>query len=418
MGLIYHAAMEIAPLPANEAERLAALRRYAVLDSGPEDAFDELTQLASTLCSTPIALVSLVDENRQWFKSRVGLDAPQTHRDLAFCSHAILQDDIFEVRDATRDPRFADNPLVLADPSIRFYAGAPLVTPTGHSLGTLCVIDRVPRRLDDTQRAALRVLGHQVITQLELRQRVRELATLSLDLGVARDRALAGVRAKDVFLANMSHELRTPLNAILGLSELMLEQQAQDSGQGDDVRTIHRAGRHLLEVVEDILGFAQLELDRPQLRPRELDLAELLAEIEAAVRVQLRGRDVALRFEYPRPAPAHSDATKIRQIVFNLVGNALKFTERGGVTVTLTATGDGYLLGVRDTGIGIAAEKLPLLFREFSQVHDAGVTDYRGTGLGLAISRRYARLLGGDIEVESEPGAGSLFTLRLPARSG
>ncbi len=418
MGLIYHAAMEIAPLPANEAERLAALRRYAVLDSGPEDAFDELTQLASTLCSTPIALVSLVDENRQWFKSRVGLDAPQTHRDLAFCSHAILQDDIFEVRDATRDPRFADNPLVLADPSIRFYAGAPLVTPTGHSLGTLCVIDRVPRRLDDTQRAALRVLGHQVITQLELRQRVRELATLSLDLGVARDRALAGVRAKDVFLANMSHELRTPLNAILGLSELMLEQQAQDSGQGDDVRTIHRAGRHLLEVVEDILGFAQLELDRPQLRPRELDLAELLAEIEAAVRVQLRGRDVALRFEYPRPAPAHSDATKIRQIVFNLVGNALKFTERGGVTVTLTATGAGYLLGVRDTGIGIAAEKLPLLFREFSQVHDAGVTDYRGTGLGLAISRRYARLLGGDIEVESEPGAGSLFTLRLPARSG
>ena len=418
MGLIYHAAMEIAPLPANEAERLAALRRYAVLDSGPEDAFDELTQLASTLCSTPIALVSLVDENRQWFKSRVGLDAPQTHRDLAFCSHAILQDDIFEVRDATRDPRFADNPLVLADPSIRFYAGAPLVTPTGHSLGTLCVIDRVPRRLDDTQRAALRVLGHQVITQLELRQRVRGLARLCPGLRGGRGRALAGVRAKDVFLANMSHELRTPLNAILGLSELMLEQQAQDSGQGDDVRTIHRAGRHLLEVVEDILGFAQLELDRPQLRPRELDLAELLAEIETVVRVELGGREGAMRFDYPGPAPAHSDATKIRQIVFNLVGNALKFTERGGVTVTLTATGAGYLLGVRDTGIGIAAEKLPLLFREFSQVHDAGVTDYRGTGLGLAISRRYARLLGGDIEVESEPGAGSLFTLRLPARSG
>jgi GAF domain-containing protein len=223
LGIPYAVAMQIAAYPANEAERLAALRGYAVLDTGPELAFDEVTQLASRLCDTPIALVSLVDADRQWFKSRVGLAAPETPRDIAFCTHAMLEDGIFEVEDAARDPRFSDNPLVLEDPSIRFYAGAPLINPAGLALGTLCVIDRQPRRLSETQRMSLVVLGRQVIAQLELRQRIRELSQLSLELTVARDRALAGTRARDIFLANMGHELRTPLNAILGLSELLLE---------------------------------------------------------------------------------------------------------------------------------------------------------------------------------------------------
>ena len=415
-GIPYGVAMQIAPFPATEVERLAALRRYAVLDTSPELAFDEVTGLASALCGTPIALVSLVDSDRQWFKSRVGLDARETPRDIAFCSHAILQDGVFEVEDTTRDPRFADNPLVREDPSIRFYAGSTLITPDGHALGTLCVIDRRPRQLTDEQRMALRVLGRQVINQLELRQRVRELAQLSLELTVARDRALAGTRARDIFLANMSHELRTPLNAILGLSELMLETSAQDPGQQADLRTIHRAGRHLFEVVEDVLGYAQLELDQPQLRPREFDLCELLTEIEAFVRPQLLGRPVALECTLPARAPGFSDPTKIRQIVLNLLGNALKFTDQGSVTLSLTHEGDSHVVRVRDTGIGIAADKLPLLFAEFVQVHDTHATDYRGTGLGLAISRRYARLLGGDIEVESVPGSGSQFTARLAVR--
>ena len=407
--------MEIAALPANEAERLAALRAYAVLDTAPEAAFDELTQLASALCGTPIALVSLIDADRQWFKANVGLEARETPRDVAFCTHAILGDGVLEVADATRDPRFADNPLVTADPSIRFYAGAPLITPEGHALGTLCVIDRVPRRLSPVQRTSLQVLGRQVITQLELRQRVRELAQLGLDLGVARDQALAGMRAKDVFLANMGHELRTPLNAILGLSELLIEAPIGDGERGSDLRTIHRAGRHLLEVIEDILGYAQLELGRLQPRPRDLDLVDLLREIESIVRPQLHGRPIELRLELPARAPLHSDPTRLRQIVLNLLANAIKFTEHGSVTLTLETDESGHLLRVRDTGIGIAADKLPLLFQEFTQVHDLHETDYRGTGLGLAISRRYARLLGGDIEVESAPGRGSVFTVRLPA---
>jgi adenylate cyclase len=166
-----------APLPDDEAARLADLKDCAILDTPPESAYDDLTKLASHICSTPIALVSLVDSDRQWFKAKVGLDATQTPRDLAFCAHAILEPDILVVPDATADARFADNPLVVGNPNIRFYAGAPLVTALGHGLGTLCVIDREPRNLDPAQVEALRVLTRQVIAQIELRRAGRELQT-------------------------------------------------------------------------------------------------------------------------------------------------------------------------------------------------------------------------------------------------
>jgi PAS domain S-box-containing protein len=162
--------------PTEESDRLAALARYAILDTTAEDAFDELVQLASTICGAPIALVSLVDATRQWFKARVGLDVSQTPREISFCTHAIRQHDLFIVHDARTDPRFADNPLVTGDPHIRFYAGAPLTTPDGFNLGTICVIDREPRVLTETQQQALSALARQVVVQLELRRQIAEKA--------------------------------------------------------------------------------------------------------------------------------------------------------------------------------------------------------------------------------------------------
>ena len=162
-----------APIPQNEKKRLKVLWQYEVLDTVPEEVFDDLTELAAKICEAPIALISLVDEDRQWFKAKVGTTLSETARDFSFCSYAITQSDLFIVPDATRDERFANSPLVTAEPKIRFYAGAPLITPDGHALGTLCVIDKVPRQLRPEQEQALRILAHHVVSQLELRRRSR-----------------------------------------------------------------------------------------------------------------------------------------------------------------------------------------------------------------------------------------------------
>jgi GAF domain-containing protein len=164
------------PVPASEARRLKVLWQYEVLDTVPEELFDDLTELASEICEAPIALISLVDESRQWFKAKVGVTLNETSRDISFCAHAILQSDLFIVPDATQDERFKNNPLVTEEPRIRFYAGAPLITPDGHALGTLCILDKQPRELADSQKKALRVLARLVVTQLELRRHAKELA--------------------------------------------------------------------------------------------------------------------------------------------------------------------------------------------------------------------------------------------------
>jgi len=178
-----------APIPPNEVERLAELQSYQVLDTPPEQVFDDITFLASQIFETPIALMSLVDRDRQWFKSSIGLDVPETHRDLAFCAHAIWDpSELLVVEDAAYDPRFSNNPLVTALPSIRFYAGAPLQTSNGNALGTLCVIDRVARQLGEQEEDALRALARLVMNELEMRRAILDL-TDQLDDASTRNAA-------------------------------------------------------------------------------------------------------------------------------------------------------------------------------------------------------------------------------------
>lgn len=154
----------------NDAARVAVLQKYAILDTEPEEAFDDLVLLASFICKTPVALISLVDEDRQWFKSKVGVSVSETPREIAFCSRAIQQSDVFVVPDTLKDERFRNNPLVVSEPNIRFYAGAPLIDEEGYALGTICVVDRTPREFGPDQRAALKALSRLVVAQLEFRR--------------------------------------------------------------------------------------------------------------------------------------------------------------------------------------------------------------------------------------------------------
>lgn len=197
-------------MSAREAERLAALRRYRILDTEPEERFDDLALLASQICGTPMALISLVDGDRQWFKARVGVETTETSRNVAFCSRAIEQPDLFVVPDAFKDERFRDNPLVQGEPHIRFYAGAPLLTAEGLAIGTLCVLDRRPRALTAGQRAALEALKRQVEAQLELRRSLNELES-----------ALEARKQAEQDQERLIAELRDALDSVERLTSLL-----------------------------------------------------------------------------------------------------------------------------------------------------------------------------------------------------
>lgn len=386
----------------NEAQRLEALDDYRVMDTLPEQDFDDLTLIASHICQTPIALISLVDDRRQWFKAKVGVDVTETPRDIAFCPHAILQNDLFIVSDTLADQRFADNPLVTDDPNIRFYAGAPLETPTGEKLGTLCVIDRVPRELDESQKQALLALSRQVVSQLELR--------------VAKRKAEEAARAKSRFLATMSHEIRTPLNAVIASSQL-LHDTIEDQESAELLQTINTAGESLLTLVDDILDFSKLESGKLLISEVPFDLQELLRDQFELFKAKANEKNLKLRLIQDSTVPqwVQGDNHRLRQVISNLISNAIKFA-KSRVELVLSGTPEGILIQMIDDGPGIPKQEQEQIFESFEQGSQVQGAKPGGTGLGLSISKALSEAMQGKLWVESTLGEGASFNVSLPLK--
>jgi signal transduction histidine kinase len=417
-------------LPKDERSRLEKLQQLDILDTAPEEAFDRITRLAATWFQVPIALVSLVDNTRQWFKSCVGLDARETEREIAFCTHAIMENAVMVVPDAMKDQRFAENPLVTGEPNIRFYAGAPLITCDGFPLGTLCIIDTTPRNsLTETEIDVLRQLAAMVVDEMELRlaceQALKDVLLLRAtkrELSRAWEQAEEASHAKSSFLANMSHEIRTPLNGISGALQL-LEKELLSEDMQHYVQIIRSSSNLLMEIIDDVLDLSKIEAGRLELESSCFDPRKLGDELCDIVRYRLKdGVILHKQFEKTIPGLLYADATRYRQIVLNLLSNAVKFTSSGEITLEMTFEGEsgerGWLITtVTDTGIGIPRERQEAIFHSFQQADISTTRQYGGSGLGLTICKRLTDMMGGVLSLESTPGTGSRFTVSIPVQS-
>lgn len=403
--------MPVAEQPANETERLEAVKSYHLLDTIAEEAFDELNRLASQLCEKPIALISLIDDKRQWFKSIIGLAATETPRRETICQHTLLQDDLLEIEDSSLDPRTADNPSVLGGPQVRHYVGVTLKNEAGFNVGTFCVIDNKPGRLTEMQRQSLRVLARQAMRLMEYRK-------LSYQYNNARLVAEAANAAKSEFLAVTSHEIRTPLNGLIGMVSILNDTQL-DEAQRRYLGIIERSGEHLLQVIGNVLDFSKLQASAMERADETFDLNAAVRDALDIYAARASEKNIELVFAPDANAPRFviTDAGKFKQILLNLISNAIKFTERGHVKLTvevLPGNDQRIAVHIADTGSGMTPEQLERLFKAFSQADSSIAGKYGGTGLGLSISRQLAELLGGSITVTSRVGQGTTFTLVLP----
>jgi len=432
-GLIYGQEAE------QEQKRLKELRSFDILDSLSEKDYDDITTLASTICDTPIALVSLVDKDRQWFKANRGLGVPETHRQHSFCSHAILNhNEPFIVTDSRLDDRFKDNPYVTGNPNIVFYAGIPLVS-NGQGLGSFCIIDSKPRELTPQQLESLKILAGQVMKLLELRKsnidlnlkkEVLEIKTKNLDAII--EERVAEIELKNLQLekANKelqafnyisSHDLQEPLRKIQTFTSLIADREAKnlsDAGK-EYFSKIGKASSRMSHLIKDLLAYSKTTLDKKNYTTIALqavindcvhDLQESIDAKHATVTVINSGDFNAINFQ-------------IHQIFCNLISNALKFS-RPDVTPAIAVNYElanspdinsdqkYHLITFKDNGVGFDNKYNKKIFELFQRLE---TEDHQtGTGIGLAIVKKIIDNHKGYIIADSIPNEGTVFKIYLP----
>ncbi|MCR8560088.1 GAF domain-containing sensor histidine kinase [Mucilaginibacter sp. BJC16-A38] len=394
------------PLPENEVERLAALQSYNIFDTAEEKDFDAIASLASAICGVPIALITFIDEKRQWFKSHHGTDFTENVREFSFCTHVIASgDDIMIVEDAALDERFVDNPMVTGPTSVTFYAGVPLVNEDGFALGTLCVIDQEMQTLTHTQSEALKTLGRQVVDKLELRRKVAYLEKANQDL-------LNSNVLIQKFASMAAHDIKNPLSSILLTSQALKirQEKLQDEGCLRLVNLNITATKNLLELVEEMLAYSK----SPSLllaKKQEFNLNSLIQKVISMLAVP-ENVEVILPEEKQM---IYFSMIAFEQILINLLSNAIRYNnkEKCIINIRFNQDDDFYRLEVEDNGMGIPEQYHDKIFGNNFTLKITDRYNKKGSGIGLSTIKDLLNVLNGNIYVKSVPGEGATFFISI-----
>ncbi|MDX2188327.1 MAG: GAF domain-containing sensor histidine kinase [Bacteroidota bacterium] len=393
-------------IPQNERERLSALKEYAILDTLAEKEFDSITKIASEICQTPISLITLIDENRQWFKSKHGLEVTETPREYAFCAHAINEpESLLEVNDARQDIRFEDNPIVVGFPNVIFYAGVPLVNPQGYALGTLCVIDNKPRELSDNQIESLKSLSNLVVKLFELR---KTNLLLEKSKNEAKDRNNELEKVAYV----LSHDLKAPLNNIIGLTEILYnnEKIKIDKKTNEVLKLIMSTSFQLKNFIDGIISHyvgIKVHVENKQL----IDLHKFITELISLLDPQ---KEHSITWQFQDSQIKLNEAA-LSQILMNLISNAIKYNNKPKVEISIKEHSNEsfYFFEVKDNGIGINSSDQGKIWDTFATLGNLDRFNNKGTGIGLSTVKKLVEKLGGNLSLESEIGKGSIFKFTI-----
>jgi signal transduction histidine kinase len=398
-----------APIPVNEKERLLKLKEYSILDTPAEESFDEIVKLASIICKVPISTISLIDEKRQWFKAKVGLPLNETSREVAFCAHVVNGDDLMIVNDAMEDDRFFDNPLVTSDPDIRFYAGMPLITPDGNKLGTICVIDNVPRTLTDEQKFALQILAKNVITLLELRLKNNNLSDTLTTLYTQSNEIERVNNINTRLLSILAHDLKNPLGIIQQVTEMYVAKEISVNDMDEIFIELKKNATNALNMLNEVLQWGTSQVEGKATEYKDFNLYDLVEQKNEDYYLLLKSKGNRLINLCEKELNFNADLNMMRFILRNLIMNANKFTKDGTISIKTIDSDDFVEVVVTDTGVGMKPSQISRLFQWETRQSSDGTSGEKGTGLGLLICNEFVHKQGGKIWVESSLGKGSSF---------
>ena len=394
-----------------EQERLKELKQYQILETAPDISFDEITELASSITNMPRAMINLLYEDIQWSKSIHGLseNIRKLPRDKSVCQYTIFENETLEITDLQKDERTRNFPFVNGKPFLRYYLGAPLITPKGYGIGSLCVLDYKPRKASEEEKKNLTVLASQVMTQLELRKKNLELEKHN--------------QFQSDLMKILSHDLRSPLNGIIGIGELLLnlESLEKDEEVRELLLNLKYSSEQLNQLISDILNYTLIGQNGFQLERKETHIDEIVINMKKLYTSTADLKNITLTFDKVNINSAvHIDAEKFKQIFGNLLSNAIKFTPDGGQinsVISLDSTSNTLVLTVKDNGIGMSDETIREILSGNKPDTTESTDGEKGTGLGTTIIHKFTKLHNGSLNISSSPGDGTTVTVNIPLRS-